>query len=68
MVQAGFQEASEAGKLYVIMHNAMQKERKVSRSDRVCQGLTIPLPKVQLKKGVLRRIDHPPAKKDDKAS
>ena len=67
-VQAGFQEASQAGKLYVMMHNATQEERKVSRGDLVCQGLTIPIPRVQLKKGVLRRIDHLPAKVGDKAS
>ena len=54
--------------MYVMLHNATKEERKVSRGDSVCHGLTIPIPSVQLKNGVFNPFDHLPPKEGDKAS
>ena len=67
-VQAGFQDSLEQGTMYVMFHNSTRQERKVSRGDRICQGLTIPLPRIQLKNGVFSPIGYLWSEEDDWAS
>ena len=68
MVQAGFQDSLEQGTMYVMLHNSTRKEQKVSRGDRIYHGLTIPLPRIQLKNGVFSSIGHLQPKEDDRTS
>ena len=48
-VKAGFQEAQGRGSIYVLLQNSTEQEKEIKRGDRICHGLTIPLPQVPIK-------------------
>ena len=48
-VKAGFQEAQGRGSIYVLLWNSTELDKEIKKGERICQGLTILLPRVPVR-------------------